>query len=610
MIAYSFRIKQREEHKPKLIVLFQNKPLQKALFIVCLFMLMLHAQGQYYIRGEIKDEKNQPLQNVKIYMPATHQLFYSGITGGFGIPSSTLYDSLVISSDGYETKAVKVKSDVYQQIILKMLLTNMSIKKPKLISITTGAQGNIYPTAYFRDESYSNLIENDFIKSNVDNTTGFAMRIDKASYSNVRRFINQGSKVPPDAVRVDEMLNYFNFNYKEPDSVNVFRIESQLTQCPWNKNNQLLYISLSGKKLNLTKVPPSNFVFLIDVSGSMDLPNRLPLLKESFQLLVKNLRDIDTVSIVVYGGSIGIWLPPTSGNEKQKITKAIEELTAAGDTPGEAGIRSAYKLAESTFIKGGNNRIIIATDGDFNVGIHTEKELEELITKERQSGVYLSCLGVGMGNYKDSKIEVLAKKGNGNFAYIDDIREAEKILVTEFTQTLYSIASDVYMTLQFNPALVKEYRLIGYDNKKNVLAEKGEELEGGEIGAGTGNTAVFEIVSKTADALHNEANSIAHLTLHYKLPPDSTEKKLLYTCPDNFTAFKDIDKSLRFASAICMFGLKLRQSKFLSQEINWSDIKKITADAALKNDYLQNEFITLLDKTETIYNEKKKKKKR
>lgn len=589
---------------------FKINPLQKAIFIVCLLTSMLHASGQYYIRGEIKDEKNQPLQNVKIYKPATHQLFYSGITGGFGIPSSNSFDSLVISTDGYETKSLRVKSDVYQQIILKMLPTNVSIKKPKLVSITTGATGSIYPTAYFQDESYSNLIENDFIKSNIDNTTGFSMRIDKASYSNVRRFINQNSRVPPDAVRIDEMLNYFNFNYKEPDSGNVFKIESQLTDCPWNKNDQLLFINLSGKKLNLAKIPPSNFVFLIDVSGSMDLPNRLPLLKEAFQLLVKNLRDIDTVSIVVYGGSIGIWLPPTSGGEKQKITKSIEELTASGDTPGEAAIRSAYKLAESTFMKNGNNRIILATDGDFNVGINTEKELEELITKERQSGVYLTCLGVGMGNYKDSKIEALAKKGNGNFAYIDDIREAEKILVTEFTQTLYSIANDVYVTLQFNPALVKEYRLIGYDNKKNVLAEKGDELEGGEIGAGTGNTAVFEIVPKNSDTLHTSANVIANLTLHYKLPADTVEKKLKYNFLDNYVTFQNLKKDLQFASAVCMFGLKLRESKYLPQQTKWSDIKNIAVNSALKNDYLQNEFIDLLDKTASIYYEKKRRKKK
>ncbi len=589
---------------------FKLNLLQKAFFILCLLTLMLHASGQYYIKGEIKDEKNQPLQNAKIYMPATRQLFYSGITGGFGIPSSNLFDSLVISTDGYETKSLRVKSDIYQQIILKMLPTNVSIKKPKLVSITTGATGSIYPTAYFQDESYSNLIENDFIKSNVDNTTGFSMRIDKASYSNVRRFINQKSKVPPDAVRIDEMLNYFNFNYKEPDAGNVFRIESQLTDCPWNKNDQLLFINLAGKKLNLAKVPPSNFVFLIDVSGSMDLPNRLPLLKEAFQLLVQNLRDIDTVSIVVYGGSIGIWLPPTSGAEKQKITKAIEELTASGDTPGEAAIRTAYQLAKSTFMKNGNNRIILATDGDFNVGINKEKELEELIAKERQSGVYLTCLGVGMGNYKDSKIEALAKKGNGNFAYIDDIREAEKILVTEFTQTLYSIANDVYITLQFNPTLVKEYRLIGYDNKKNVLAEKGDELEGGEIGAGTGNTAVFEIVPRDSGTLHNAENAIANLTLHYKLHADSIEKKLKYDCPDNYVNFQDLKKDLQFASAICMFGLKLRESKYLPQETDWSDIKNIAVNSALKNNYLQNEFIDLLDKTASIYDKKKRKRKK
>lgn len=584
--------------------------MQKVHLILCLLILMFHASGQYYIRGEIKDEKNQLIQNVKIFMPSTHSIFYSGITGGFGIPSILLYDSLILSSEGFETKALKIKCDVYQHITLKMLSTNVSIKKPKLVSITMGSAGHIYPTAYYRDESYSNLVENEFIKSNVNNSTGFAMRIDKASYSNIRRFINQNSKVPPDAVRIDEMLNYFNFNYKEPEGKNVFNIESKITDCPWNKSNRLLFLNLSGKKLNLEKVPPSNFVFLIDVSGSMDLPNRLPLLKESFQLLVKNLREKDTVSIVVYGGTVGIWLQPTSGCEKQKIIKAIEELTASGDTPGEAAIRSAYKLAESTFIKEGNNRIILATDGDFNVGQKTEKELEELISKERQSGVYLTCLGVGMGNYKDSKIEVLAKKGNGNFAYIDDIREAEKILVTEFTQTLYSIANDVYFTLQFNPGLVKEYRLIGYDNKKNVLSQQGNELEGGEIGAGTSNTAVFEITPMPGDTLQHPDQNIAKLTMHYKLPHDTLEQLLKHDCLNNYTSFNSLSKNLQFAAAVCMFGLKLRESGYFPAGIDWTDIKAIASNAAVKDDYLQNEFISLLDKTEIIYYEKKKKKKK
>ncbi|MEP6583041.1 MAG: von Willebrand factor type A domain-containing protein [Ginsengibacter sp.] len=584
--------------------------MQKGYFTFILSVLMFCASGQYYIRGEVKDEKNQPLQNVKIFMPSSRSIFYSGITGGFGIPGNSLYDSLILSSQGFETKSIKIKCDVYQQITLKQLSTNVTTKKPKLVSITLGSEGHIYPTAYYRDESYSNLVENEFIKSSVNNSTGFAMRIDKASYSNIRRFINQNSKVPPDAVRIDEMLNYFNFNYKEPEGKNVFNIESKVTGCPWNNNNRLLFLNLSGKKLNLEKVPPSNFVFLIDVSGSMDLPNRLPLLKESFQLLVKNLREKDTVSIVVYGGSVGIWLEPTSGREKQKIITAIEELTASGDTPGEAAIRSAYKLAESSFIKGGNNRIILATDGDFNVGQKTEKELEELISKERESGVYLTCLGVGMGNYKDSKIEVLAKKGNGNFAYLDDIREAEKILVTEFSQTLYSIANDVYFTLQFNPSLVKEYRLIGYDNKKNVLSQQGDELEGGEIGAGTSNTAVFEIVPMQGDTLPHLEQNVAKLTMHYKLPQDTIEQLLKYNCPYNYSPFDSVSKSLQFASAVCMFGLKLRESTYFPLDIDWMDIKAIATKAALKDDYLQNEFMTLLDKASVIYYEKKRKKKK
>jgi Ca-activated chloride channel homolog len=583
--------------------------LRKVIFTFFFLALVCHSTAQYYIRGDVKDENNQPLQNVKIYMPSTRTLYYSGITGGFGIPSSNLYDSLIFTAEGFEPKPLKIKTNVYQEITLKMLATSVSTQKQKLVSITIGSEGHLYPTAYYNNESYSSLVENDFIKAGNNHTTAFAMRIDKASYSNLRRFINQDSKVPPDAVRIDEMLNYFNFNYKEPAPKNIFRIESQVTDCPWEKSHQLLFLNLSGKKLNLDKVPPSNLVFLIDVSGSMDLPNRLPLLKEAFRLLVNNLRKKDTVSIVVYGGSVGVWLQPTSGDQKEKITKAIEELTASGDTPGEAAIRSAYKLAENTFIKGGNNRIILATDGDFNIGQTSEKELEELIAKERQSGVYLTCLGVGMGNYKDSKIEVLAKKGNGNFAYLDDIREAEKVLVTEFTQTLYSIANDVYLTVSFNTDDVKEYRLIGYDNKRNVLAEKGEELEGGEIGAGTGNTAIFEIVPNKSDSIQRNDAYFANVTLHYRLPGDTTGNFITYICSQNYLPFDSISKSLQFATAVTMFGLKLRESPYIP-DIDWDDIENIALSSEKTGDYLENEFTVLVDKCKAIYYEKKKKKRR
>ncbi len=583
----------------------------KAIFTYCLVILALCSNGQYYIRGDVKDERNQPLQNVKIYIPANRGVYYSGGSGGFGIPSSNLYDSLVFSAEGYETRSFKIKSTTYQEITLKLLSSQVNNQKQKLASVTSGTEGHIYPTAYYNNESYSSLLENDYIKAGSGHVTSFAMRVDKASYSNVRRFINQGDKVPVDAVRIDEMLNYFNFNYKEPQGNEVFRIESQLTGCPWNTNHQLLYISLSGKKLDLDNVPPSNLVFLIDVSGSMDLPNRLPLLKEAFRLLVKNLRQKDTVSIVTYGGTVGVWLQPTSGDKKDVITKAIEELVASGDTPGEAAIRSAYKLANSTFIKGGNNRIILATDGDFNVGQTSEKELDELISKEKQSGIYLTCLGVGMGNYKDSKIEILAKKGNGNFAYLDDIREGEKVLVKEFTQTLYSIANDVYISVMFNPAKIKQYRLIGYDNKRSVLEDKGDQLEGGEIGAATGNTAIFELEGVPKDSvLSGKANeAVASLQLHYKLPDDSLSHVMKYSCADNYIPFDSLQKCLRFAAAITMFGLKLRESPYI-QNVDWDLIKTIAQSSIDSSDYLQTEFVSMLDKCKGMYGEKRKRKKK
>ncbi len=574
-------------------------------FIFIISTLLSPASAQFYIRGDVKDQNNQPLQNVKIFMPSTRAVYYSGITGGFGIPSSSLFDSLFFSATGYKAQGIRVKTNVYQNITMELLPVSSSKRKPKFISLTSGGEGSIYPQSFYKGESYSNLVENDFVTAGSNFNTGFSMRIDKASYSNIRRFINLGMKVPRDAVRIDEMLNYFNLNYKEPAEHDVFRLESQISDCPWNKEHQLLFLNLSAKKLNLDHVAKSNFVFLIDISGSMDQPNRLPLLKEAFQLLVKNLREKDTVSIVTYGGSVGIRLPPTSGKEKQKISRAIEELTAAGDTPGEAAIRTAYKLAESTFMKDGNNRIILATDGDFNIGQTTEKDLEELIAKQKQSGVYLTCLGVGMGNYKDSKIEILAKKGNGNFAYIDDIREAEKVLVTEFTQTLYSIASDVFLNINFNSQLVKEYRLIGYDNKKEVLDEKGNELEGGEVGSGAGNTVLFEIIPCADEILNDKDTDIAHVMLHYRLPGDTTARAINYSCPANYKPFHSINKNLQFATAVTMFGLKLRGSSYFP-DVNWNIIKKLADSSLTPGDYLQSEFAGLIDKSKAIYFEKKK----
>lgn len=556
----------------------------------------------------MKDEKNEPLQNVKIYLHSNRLLYFSGHTGGFGILTAKFIDSLTFNADGYEPKSISAQADTYQRVILKLLHPSTNLQNQQLISISGVVDNNT--NLPFGNESYSSLVENSFVEAAKFPETEFSVRADKASYSNIRRFINQKTKVPVDAVRIEEMLNYFNLNYKQPGGDSIFKVESQSTSCPWNMKHQLLFINVSAKRLNFDSVPPGNFVFLIDVSGSMDLPNRLPLLKTSFQSLVKNLRDKDTISIVTYGGTVGIWLPPTSGSEKQKIIKAIEELNASGDTPGEAALRAAYKLAKNSFIEGGNNRIILATDGDFNVGQITEKELEELIIKERQAGIYLTCLGVGMGNYKDSKIEALAKKGNGNFAYLDDIKEGEKILVKELTQTLFTVANDVSMKVQFNPSSVKEYRLIGYDNKKNVTTDSSSTLEGGEIGSGNGITAVFEIVP-AEDVLLDEnsfaSENMARLQVNYRYADDTTRQSYGYNCANNYKEFKYLPADLKFATVLTMFGLLLKESRYASYAA-WPAVEKMAKESVNADDYLQNEFLTIVENAKKIYSRKTKKK--
>ncbi|MEP6676352.1 MAG: von Willebrand factor type A domain-containing protein [Ferruginibacter sp.] len=561
------------------------------------------------MRGEINDEKNQPLQNVKIVLYSTRNIYYSGSSGGFGVETKALNDSLLLSLEGYETKTVAIKADLYQHLELKILAANSSRNKPKLISITKDLKQQNKFRWYVSDESYFQLVENEYADAEKYPNTGFSLNVNKASYSNIRRFLNMGSTVPPDAVRTEELLNYFNLCSKEPQHGEIFNIGSQLTSCPWNEEKQLLFLNITAKKLDLDKFPPGNFVFLIDNSGSMDMPNRLPLLKAAFQMLVKNLRVKDTVSIVTYGGGVSIWLPPTGGGEKDKILKSIEELQAGGDTPGESAIMTAYTLAESSFIKGGNNRVILATDGDFNVGKISEKALEDLITKEKQTGVYLTCLGVGMGNYKDSKLETLAKRGNGNYAYLDDIHEAEKVLIQELTQTFYAVADDVFMNIQFNPWLVKEYRLIGFDNKKDAVADPNGDLEGGEIGSGSSVMAVFEIVPTAASLKNNSADTIARVSMRYNIPGDTVRHFAKYSCAQNFTEFKNADRELRFGTALTMFALKLKQSHYI-KEVDWEDIEMITTASMDPANYLQNEFFQLIQKAKKIYGAKKNKKKK
>ena len=584
--------------------------MKKYFFYTAFLIMAFSANAQYYLRGEIKDEKNQPLQNVKILLHSNNHYYFSGTSGGFGITTNNLTDSISLSMDGYEVLTVKVNSNQWQYITLKVLPSNVNKNRPKLISVTKNLQQTSRVKWYINEETYFQMVENEYVNAYKYPNTGFSLNVNKASYSNVRRFIKRGSVVPPDAVRTEELINYFNLHYREPEPGSLFHFESQLTSCPWDVEKQLLFLNINAKKLNLNMVPPGNFVFLIDASGSMDMPNKLPLLKAAFQMFVKNLRPVDTVSIVAYGGTVGIWLQPTGGAEKEKILKSIEELNAIGDTPGESAIMTAYALARSTFNKNGSNRVILATDGDFNVGQTSEKAMEDLITKERQTGIYLTCLGVGMGNFKDSKLQTLANKGNGNYAYLDDINEAEKVLVKELTQTFYAVADDVFLNVKFNPNLVKQYRLIGFDNRRDAVADSTIDLEGGEIGSGNSVLAVFEIVPAgdklfTPDMFAKDV--VANIEMRYSLCDDTAHLQMIKDCPANFIEFENIDKDLQFATAVTMFALKVKQSKYI-KEVNWEDIHRIATEAYDPNSYLQNEFLQLVDKAAEIYPSNKKKK--
>jgi len=573
-----------------------------------LFIVVSVYSQQYYLRGEVKDESGNALQNVNILLHSTGYVYHSGTDGSFGIVIGQQKDSLTLSLDGYGKQTILVNAEKYTAVKLKILPAGISaMRRDRLMSFTANLARESQKEWFTGDETYASIVENHFIDAAKYPSTSVSLNIDRASYSNIRRFISMGALVPPDAVRIEEMLNYFNSNYIKPEEKKLFDIETFITNCPWNTTNQLFFVNTSAQKINLDSLPPSNLVFLIDISGSMDMPNRLPLLKSGFRLLVNNLREKDTVSIVVYGGAVGVMLNPTSGAEKDKIIKAIDELSPGGATPGESGIRTAYRIAANHFIKNGNNRVILATDGDFNVGLKKEEDLEEMIAHQRQSGIYLTCLGVGMGNYKDSKIQSLARKGNGNFAYLDNYREAEKVLLKEFTQTLYSIADNVSMNVQFNPAYVKEYRLIGFDNKVGALKDSLSAIEGGEAGSGQSMMAVFEIIP--TDKLHSDVSgNYAEIELKYSLPGrPNMFNEYKYSCTSRLIPFTDLQPSYRFSSSVVMLGLLLKQSS-LTKNINWNDVVAIASASATPGNLQQQEFITLVQQAKSIYSKKRKKK--
>lgn len=426
-------------------------------------------------------------------------------------------------------------------------------------------------------ETYKEIKENSFVAVAQQPVTTFSADVDRAAYANVRRIIGYGQIPPKDAVRIEEMVNYFDYDYPAPEegSVSPLRVSPELAPAPWNPNHLLLRIGLQAKKIDLAQAPPSNIVFLIDVSGSMDEENKLPLLKSSFKMLLGQLRPDDKIAIVTYANGTKVALPSTSVKDKEKIIKVLDNLYASGGTSGGRGIQLAYEQAQKSFIKNGNNRIILATDGDFNIGINNTTDLEKFIEKQRESGIYMSVLGFGIGNYRDDMAETIADKGNGNYAYIDNITEAKKVLVNELSGTLFAVAKDVKLQLEFNPKYVKEYKLIGYENR--MLANEdftNDKKDAGEIGAGHTVTALYELVpsdGKVAQSLRYQSqelnekgkgNELGFLKIRYKDPKVKDAKSVEITEPLAFNkkALKETSTDYRFAASVAEFGILLRDN--------------------------------------------------
>ena len=421
--------------------------------------------------------------------------------------------------------------------------------------------------------------------------------------------INNGQNIPFDAVKIEEMINYFDYNYPQPKDEHPFSINTEFVKTPWNENTRLVKIGLQGKTFEQRELPPSNLTFLIDVSGSMSSQNKLPLLKSAFKLLVNQLRAQDKVSIVVYAGAAGVVLQPTSGNQKEKIINSLDNLEAGGSTAGGKGIKLAYKLAEQNYKKEGNNRVILATDGDFNVGVSSDKGMQKLIEEKRNSGVFLSVLGFGYGNYKDSKLEILADKGNGNHAYIDSMQEAQKVFGKEFGGTIYTIAKDVKIQIEFNPTKVEAYRLIGYENR--LLNDEDfidDTKDAGELGSGHKVTALYEVILKgqksefltevpklkysTTKPINSEkSDELFTVKFRYKKPTEHNSIEMVHT---QFSEENMASKDLQFASAVALFGMKLRKSQYCKR-ITYDEIIKLAENGRGedKNGY-RAEFIRLV----------------
>lgn len=487
----------------------------------------------------------------------------------------------------------------------------------------------------FNTESYDSISENGFVSVTHAPLSTFSVDVDTASYSNVRRFIQQGSLPPGGAVRIEELINYFDYGYQSPSGDRPFSVHTELSTAPWAGEHQLLHIGIQGKRMKTNALPPRNLVFLLDVSGSMNDPGKLPLLKRSLSALLGTMGKKDTVSIVVYAGASGVVLPPTSADRRDRIESAMQQLEAGGSTNGGQGIELAYQLAMQNFNKEGVNRVILATDGDFNVGTTNQSDLVKLIEKKRESGVFLTVLGFGMGNYKDSTLEKLADHGNGNYAYIDTFAEARKVLVEEGGANMVTIAKDVKIQVEMNPQVVGAYRLIGYENRAlNAEDFNDDKKDAGEIGAGHTVTALYEILSpaqarkelsvdalkyqkdggswKSADggwaqpgngqsAEHvSKGAELATIKLRYKSPQGSVSKKVEYAVSQGARSPSQTSSAFRFSAAVAGFGMLLRDSQYKGTG-SYEMVHSLAAGAMQHDEYgHQREFLGLVERASNL----------
>jgi hypothetical protein len=591
--------------------------------ILCVIWISGLSAQSLTVTGTVTDENDQPLIGANVSIEKSRKGTVTNEHGKYSIEAMQ-GDIIRFSYIGYKTQKVKANRKIIdvklypdnnllmeECVITSDEVSNRAISSKQMAVRSLGMPALIYDR-YANREEYNHNAENRFKSPVKDPLSTFSIDVDAASYSNIRRFINQGEMPPKDAVRIEEMINYFNYNYPKPTGNDPVRITTEVGICPWNKTHRLVQIGLKAREIENQNLPASNFVFLIDVSGSMFGPTRLELVKSSLRLLVNNLREKDRVAIVTYCGDARVALPSTPGNEKQKIKDALETLTAGGSTAGGAGIKEAYRIAQKNFIAQGNNRIILCTDGDFNVGASSETELENLIESKRKSGIFLTVLGYGMGNYKDNKMQILAQKGNGNHAYIDNIQEANKVLVNEFGSTMYAVAKDVKLQVEFNPAKVQSYRLVGYETR--ILNDEDfndDTKDAGEMGAGHTVTALYEIIptgtpgnipgsvdplkyqSQTnVNAQTSNSSELLTVKLRYKTPEEEKSKKIEKSVTD--MGKDNVSPDFRFASAVAMFAQLLKDSDFKGEATYDKVIETANKGLSFDPEGYRAEFVCLV----------------